>query len=57
MVQVPFAVVAGLGVYLSVPTMEAGGNAKKGSVKERLARIDYLGASLLVSGNLWKQRR
>ncbi|CAM1501024.1 Fc.00g101860.m01.CDS01 [Cosmosporella sp. VM-42] len=48
MVQVPFAVVAGLGVYLSMPAMDSGGKTKTGSVKQRLARIDYLGAILLT---------
>ena len=49
LIQVPFAVVAGLGVFLSIPAMESGGKPKVGSLKERLARIDYLGAALLVS--------
>ncbi|KAF7561290.1 hypothetical protein G7046_g2856 [Stylonectria norvegica] len=48
-IQIPFATAAGLGVYLSIPsTMESGGGVGEGSTREKLARIDYLGASLLI---------
>lgn len=44
--QAPFALVTGFGIYLAVPTSES---EDRGTVMERLKRIDYLGASLLVS--------
>ncbi|KAH6899649.1 major facilitator superfamily domain-containing protein [Thelonectria olida] len=46
--QVPCALITGLGVYLSVPSSMGSESSDKGTVKERLARIDYLGASLLT---------
>ncbi|KAI5462711.1 major facilitator superfamily domain-containing protein [Mariannaea sp. PMI_226] len=47
-IQVPFAIATGLGVHLSVPSTVESGIGQKDSVKERLGRIDYLGASLLT---------
>ncbi|KAF7538654.1 hypothetical protein G7Z17_g12592 [Cylindrodendrum hubeiense] len=45
---VPAALLAGLGVYLSLPSALELGTANRGSWKQKLARIDYLGASLLA---------
>lgn len=49
--QVPLAFVAGLGVYNSLPRSLDSRETPKGSVGEKLARIDYLGAMLLVSSS------
>lgn len=47
--QVPFSILAGSGVFLSMPTIDSGNNTSKGmTLKQRLARIDYLGATLMV---------
>ncbi|KAM5352187.1 hypothetical protein ACJ41O_004910 [Fusarium nematophilum] len=49
-IQVPLALIAGLGLYLSIPsTLDSDGAARKGLVGERLARVDYLGAVLLIT--------
>lgn len=49
----PIGIVAGAGVYFSLPSnMQPGGGGtlyKPGSVRQKLARIDYLGAFLLAS--------
>lgn len=51
--QVPLSVVAGLGVYLSIPKSFKSGQGTGAdddhSLAEKLKRIDYLGAILLVS--------
>ncbi|KAJ3462786.1 hypothetical protein MRS44_007572 [Fusarium solani] len=47
--QVPFAFVAGLGVYNSLPHSLDSRETPKGSIREKLARIDYLGAILLTT--------
>ncbi|WAO89384.1 MFS domain-containing protein [Fusarium falciforme] len=47
--QVPFAFVAGLGVYNSLPCSLDSRETPKGSIREKLARIDYLGAILLTT--------
>ncbi|RSM03673.1 hypothetical protein CEP52_007231 [Fusarium oligoseptatum] len=47
--QVPFAFIAGLGVYNSLPSSLDSRETPKGSVGEKLARIDYLGAILLTT--------
>lgn len=46
--QIPFAIVTGLGVFISIP-YEAERHDSKSSTLQKLARIDYLGAGLLVS--------
>lgn len=46
--QIPFAIVTGLGVFISIP-YEAETHDNKSSTLQKLARIDYLGAGLLVS--------
>ncbi|UPL01690.1 hypothetical protein LCI18_012624 [Fusarium solani-melongenae] len=47
--QVPFAFVAGLGVYNSLPRSLDSRETPKGSIREKLVRIDYLGAILLTT--------
>ncbi|KAK7398445.1 hypothetical protein QQX98_012169 [Neonectria punicea] len=47
-IQVPVSLAAGLGVYLSVPDSMGSGAATRGSWREKLSRIDFLGASLLA---------
>ena len=51
--QVPLSVVAGLGVYLSIPKSFKSGQSTGAdddySLAEKLKRIDYPGAILLVS--------
>ncbi|KAI8718633.1 MFS domain-containing protein [Fusarium sp. LHS14.1] len=47
--QVPFAFVAGLGVHNSLPHSLDSRETPKGSIREKLARIDYLGATLLTT--------
>ena len=49
--QVPLALIAGLGVFLSIPsTFESGGSkgAKDANLYDKLRGIDYAGAVLLV---------
>lgn len=47
-IQVPVALIAGLAVYLSLPTAVESGTVDRGSWKQKLVRIDYLGACLLA---------
>jgi hypothetical protein len=48
--QVPAGMIAGLGVYLSIPKTFAADQKSQGdSVMAKLRNIDYLGAALLVS--------
>jgi len=46
--QIPFAFATGLGVFISIPAA-AEAHDTKTSTRQKLARIDYLGAGLLVS--------
>ncbi|KAH7030757.1 major facilitator superfamily domain-containing protein [Microdochium trichocladiopsis] len=51
-IQVPLALIAGAGVFLSIPsTFESGGakGSKDATVVDKLRRIDYAGALLLTS--------
>ncbi|KAK7739829.1 hypothetical protein SLS62_011198 [Diatrype stigma] len=52
-VQVPLSIIAGLGVFLSIPKSFTSGQANEDDDKytlvEKLKRIDYLGAILLTS--------
>ncbi|KAF5011424.1 hypothetical protein FDECE_2487 [Fusarium decemcellulare] len=48
-IQVPCALVAGLGLFGSIPKSASSGGVLNSSVKEKLARIDYLGAVLLTT--------
>ena len=48
-VQSPLAIVAGIGVYLSIPIFAASSHAKDKTTLQKLAGIDYAGAVLLVS--------
>ncbi|KPM34662.1 hypothetical protein AK830_g11920 [Neonectria ditissima] len=47
-IQVPVSLAAGLGVYLSVPESMGSGAATRGTWRQKLDRIDFLGASLLA---------
>ncbi|KAI1500360.1 major facilitator superfamily domain-containing protein [Biscogniauxia marginata] len=49
-IQVPISLVAGLGVYFSIPSsLTSGQDSKEGSLSTKLKRIDYLGAVFLTA--------
>ncbi|KAK8045066.1 hypothetical protein PG993_005090 [Apiospora rasikravindrae] len=49
-IQVPAGLIAGLGVYFAIPkSFSSGQDGKETSVKEKLKKIDYLGAVVLTS--------
>ncbi|KAK7931619.1 hypothetical protein PG985_002331 [Apiospora marii] len=49
-IQVPAGLVAGLGVYFAIPkSFSSGQDGKEASIKEKLKKIDYLGAVVLTS--------
>lgn len=48
-VQAPIGIVAGAGVYLSIPAFASAGPAKDKSVLQKLKSIDYAGAVLLTA--------
>ncbi|KAI1081116.1 MFS general substrate transporter [Whalleya microplaca] len=49
-IQVPASLLAGLGVYLSIPhSFSSGQSAKVGSLSTKLKQIDYLGALFLTA--------
>lgn len=55
-VQVPAGLIAGLGVYFAIPkSFSSGQGGKEATVKEKLKKIDYLGAVVLV-GSPYKLR-
>ncbi|KAK8120596.1 Major facilitator superfamily transporter [Apiospora kogelbergensis] len=48
-VQVPAGLIAGLGVYFAIPkSFSSGQGGKEATVKEKLKKIDYLGAVVLT---------
>jgi hypothetical protein len=49
-IQSPLAVIAGIGIFFSIPKSFTGGQKHIGdlSVSQKLAKVDYLGAVLLV---------
>ncbi|KAI0473019.1 major facilitator superfamily domain-containing protein [Xylariaceae sp. FL0804] len=49
-IQVPFALLAGLGVFLALPgSFKSSHGSKEGSLSTKLKRIDYLGAVFLAA--------
>ncbi|KAK8014639.1 Major facilitator superfamily transporter [Apiospora arundinis] len=47
-IQVPAGIIAGLGVYFAIPkSFSSGQNGKEATIKEKLKKIDYLGAIVL----------
>jgi len=47
-IQGPLSLISGLGVFFSIPKTFTGGEEGEGSIRVKLARIDYLGAFTLV---------
>jgi len=50
-IQAPLAVLAGIGIFFSIPKSFTSGRKNVGeqSIATKLAKIDYLGAAVLVS--------
>ena len=47
--QLPVGVLAGIGVYFSVPSFSVHASSKGKTTLQKLAGIDYLGAFMMVS--------
>ncbi|KAE9378132.1 MFS general substrate transporter [Stipitochalara longipes BDJ] len=48
-IQGPLSLISGLGLFFSIPKTFTGGEEGEGSIRTKLARIDYLGAFTLVT--------
>ena len=49
-IQAPIAAAAGLALYLALPpSVGVDERTKRGSFREKIMKIDYLGATMLVS--------
>ena len=47
-IQGPLSLISGFGIFFSIPKTFTGGEEGEGSIRVKLARIDYLGAFTLV---------